>query len=945
MSGINTGTGLVSGLDYTSLINQLLQIEARPRTLAQRRIVDLQSDQAAFLDLRSRLTSVRTAAAAFRTQNIFNSAAVASSNESALTASASTGAALGAYSFIVDRVVGTQQVLSRGFADRNVSAVGATSITFESARARLDTDTPLAALNGGLGVQRGRIVVTDNGGRSSTIDLSRASTIGEVLERLNGDSTVRISARIEGGRIVVEDRSGTAGTLRIEDAAGGNTATSLGIAGTATNAPLTGSQVYYLGDATSIGSLNDGNGIRFNNASGTGSTADFTIKTRDGSTYAVDIGDIWASVDGELRRTASPVADIASLRARIESQTEGKATLEVSADGRRLSIVDSSTPTGSNNLEVVDISGAATDLRLVGSTAADRIDGGAVLAGLNSTLASNLNGGQGLAEGAFTITTRDGTVHNFTVSTDGSVSDILREIGTLTGGDVTAELSSSGVGVRLTDTTGGSGAFIIGGAGADALGLSTGGGGVNASTFSGKRLQHRYVSGSTLLSSLNDGRGVGTGVFTIIGPGGTGFDVDIGTDSRSIQDVISEINSRGAGVQARVNDRGDGILIEKAPGVTGATAIEIRDKTGTVAKSLNIAGRAANATDQNFIDGSFETQIDVLATDTLDDLVGKINAVKPDVVASIIRDGSGSSPYRLKFSATQSGVAGAFTVDADGADLGLSTISQGRNARLFFGSDDAANAVLLESGSNVFDNVVDGLTINAKSASADPITLTVSRDSAAIETAVNGFVTAFNDLVTRIDRATDFNQDTNAKGTLLGDSTANELRRALFDQLLRPARGVSGAYRYMHQVGIRVGDGGQITLDSNKLREALANDPEGVAELFAARVADDRDDFVDVGDGIRVNNTSATTYRSLGIAEQFVQLVDRYTDSVSGLMTRRTRALDTEIAAQNRRISDIDAKLTRRRDFLTRQFAGLEQTLASLQSQQSALGSLGLATR
>lgn len=70
MSGITSGTGLASGLDYNSLITQLLQIDARPKTLIQQRIVQLQSDQAAYLDLNSRLGALKTAAAKFRSDNI-----------------------------------------------------------------------------------------------------------------------------------------------------------------------------------------------------------------------------------------------------------------------------------------------------------------------------------------------------------------------------------------------------------------------------------------------------------------------------------------------------------------------------------------------------------------------------------------------------------------------------------------------------------------------------------------------------------------------------------------------------------------------------------------------------------------------------------------------------------------------------------------------------------
>ena len=78
MGSISSSTGLISGIDYNSLINQLLSLEARPKLLAQRRVAGLQTDQAAFLDLNSKLNALKSAAAAFRTGNTFGASTVGS---------------------------------------------------------------------------------------------------------------------------------------------------------------------------------------------------------------------------------------------------------------------------------------------------------------------------------------------------------------------------------------------------------------------------------------------------------------------------------------------------------------------------------------------------------------------------------------------------------------------------------------------------------------------------------------------------------------------------------------------------------------------------------------------------------------------------------------------------------------------------------------------------
>ena len=182
MGGISSG-GLISGIDTQALINSLIQVAARPRTLAQNRLLQLQSQQAAYLDLNTQLGSLRSAASAFRSQNVFRSKLATSSNDDVLSATASIGAQPGSYSFIVDRLVSSQQMLSRGFQDRDTSAIGAESFTFESILGRVDRDLSLNALNDGEGVTRGKIRIND-GSTIAEVDLSRVGTVGAVLDAI-----------------------------------------------------------------------------------------------------------------------------------------------------------------------------------------------------------------------------------------------------------------------------------------------------------------------------------------------------------------------------------------------------------------------------------------------------------------------------------------------------------------------------------------------------------------------------------------------------------------------------------------------------------------------------------------------------------------------------------------------------------------------------------------
>jgi len=262
MGGISTGVGLFSGIDTASLISQLLQIEARPRVLAQNRIAQLQQQQSAFLGLNSTLNSLRTASRAFEVGDIFDANTTTSSNESVLGATAGINSPEGTFQFVVNRLVSTQQSLSRGFNNRDSSPLGATSFTFEDIRGSVNRETELVELNGGNGIDRGVFKITA-GGETVEIDLSTAVNVRDVLDAINSNGELDIRARSVGDQFILESASGTAFT--VVDGLGNSTATSLGIEGSSsasgTRQVLNGNSIRTVSELTPLSVLNDGQGI------------------------------------------------------------------------------------------------------------------------------------------------------------------------------------------------------------------------------------------------------------------------------------------------------------------------------------------------------------------------------------------------------------------------------------------------------------------------------------------------------------------------------------------------------------------------------------------------------------------------------------------------------------------------------------------------------------
>jgi len=948
MGGISLGTGLFSGIDSRSIIDQLIQLEARPKQLAQNRLLTLRSQQAALLDINSAVLGLKSAASAFRDNKVFDASRAASSDPDAITATAGFNAAPGSFNFSVARLVSTEQKLSRGFADADTSGLGATEFRFEVGGGRVDSETRLSELNGGLGVERGEIQITDSSGFTATVDLSEAVTVNDVLNAINSQGALGVTASVQDDRFVLTDTAGGAGNISVADVFGSTTAQSLGVAGAGTGGVLTGTEVYRLTDATPLSVLNDGLGVSFGDG-GQAAPTDFTIEVTDpgggnATTYEIILGELGQEVTdpdtGEItfETTEGAVVTIGDLFQRIEDQTSGEVTGSLSADGtkivlsagagRELTATNGTNATTASDLGIADVTGA--------TVTSERL-----FAGINTRLASNLNGGSGISTGTFQITQRDGSSFSVNVAADDTLQDILDRINA-GGAGITASVSRAGNGVEIVDSTTGGSLVISDTAGTAAADLGVATAGEADGVIDSGNLNARWISRNTRLEDLNAGAGVGTGTFRITDSTGATSTLEI-TDSnaKTLDDVIRLINARPVGVTASINDTGDGIVLRDTAG--GSQALTIEDDDGTVAKALNIAKsadfEAGDAADLNFVDGSYEKVVTFDPGDTLDEIANKINAAGVGVDASVINDGAGPTPHRLIFTSETSGSVGRFVVDTGDFDLNLRNLSEGRDAVVFFGGNDASTSVLLTSTTNTIDNVVTGLSIDLNQRTQAPVEVTVTRDVGQIEEGLNAFVEAYNNVVDRISFHERFNAETQERGALLGDVTVGNVRTSLIRTANAEPIGVDPAFDFLVQIGIQVGEGGKLEFDSERFRSAYDDDPQAVEDLLTAFELDDQTED-EIEPGVFVRRTG-DAFARLGIMEQFDRLAENLTNSIDGRLTRRRETLDTQIRLQEDRIDQFDVQLANKRERLTRQFLAMEEVIANLQTQQQALGSLG----
>ncbi len=139
----------------------------------------------------------------------------------------------GKYQFVPVQLATQQQYTSSLLASA-IKLVGAGQVEVH-AGGFLDTSVLLDELNGGAGVARGQIRITDRSGASATIDLRYANTASDVVDAINSSTDIRVAAKLDGDRFTLVDSTGGTGTLAVSEVGGGTTARDLGLVNISTS--------------------------------------------------------------------------------------------------------------------------------------------------------------------------------------------------------------------------------------------------------------------------------------------------------------------------------------------------------------------------------------------------------------------------------------------------------------------------------------------------------------------------------------------------------------------------------------------------------------------------------------------------------------------------------------------------------------------------------------
>jgi flagellar hook-associated protein 2 len=190
--------GLISGLDTTSLISQLVQAEGQPQAQLKTRLTTTQAMATAYRSINTRFDAIRTAAEAVLKPETW-AAKKATSSTTSVTLSAGSTAAAGSLAFEVRNLAATHSVVSAGNWVATTDPYGLSS--------------PIAVRDE-KGADVGTITIGGSGSLADAVSAINASTYGLSATAVKDDSgkyRLQVTSRTTGAESVFD--LGTAGTF------------------------------------------------------------------------------------------------------------------------------------------------------------------------------------------------------------------------------------------------------------------------------------------------------------------------------------------------------------------------------------------------------------------------------------------------------------------------------------------------------------------------------------------------------------------------------------------------------------------------------------------------------------------------------------------------------------------------------------------------------------
>lgn len=386
----------------------------------------------------------------------------------------------------------------------------------------------------------------------------------------------------------------------------------------------------------------------------------------------------------------------------------------------------------------------------------------------------------------------------------------------------------------------------------------------------------------------------------------------------TFQDALEKLTD-GASLNQRIVSTGESLYLSATADKTATTG-SYNIQVEQLATAHKVAGAFTADKTAAIGEGSLDFTVngesftvDVGATDTLEDIAKNINDSSENVgvTATIVTTNSGS---RLVLSSDTEGPDNQITVGAtDTAGTGLNDMFGGTNLTEVQAAQESiiyVDGQQLNSQTNEITGAIAGVTLNLTDADVNKTTtLKIEQDDEAVKENVQGFVDAYNSLMSSIDKMSSYDAEKEEAAALQGDSMIRSLESQMRN-MISSRVDVDGKSIALYDIGIEADRYGKLSVDSAKLDEVIKNDMASIEGLFATE-------------------TTGLANRLDELAEGYVK-TGGLIDSRNNAYTSDKRRLDSDREAFALKMEMLEARLFK-------QFNAMDLVVGQLNQQASGI--------
>ncbi len=389
------------------------------------------------------------------------------------------------------------------------------------------------------------------------------------------------------------------------------------------------------------------------------------------------------------------------------------------------------------------------------------------------------------------------------------------------------------------------------------------------------------------------------------------------------QDKLSELTKSVRELNTEVVAMSDPALYSaKETSLAGSTiAVETTEKAKAGSYSFDVLNLATNdikqsqngyAYDEALMGaGSMTLQIgsgadqksftiDVSSTDSIKDVVKKINEGTDGKIEASLLNVGGTDPYHLVLKSTQTGASNNITVTGDYA---FDQVGDGAKDATF-----DFDGIQITRASNKIDDLVEGMTITLEKEGKTNVT--IKQDNGKLIEGMEKFVEKYNSLVQAFTESTKFDKTHQSTGLFQGNTSIRTAATMLKDALILTA---SKAGKTIGSFGLEQQRDGTLVFNKSDFEAALKEDPKSVEDFF--RGTDGRN----------------------GAFNRLESAIFDIKTSSSGMLKSLAKNLDDRATRLEEQQKTAQKRLDDRYNIMAKKFASYDSVIAKLNSQGDTL--------